>query len=237
MAIVTSERTASVNEWYLDTAHERTNDGQGAVYAGEARAMANHCRSRHALDDRTDRLNMDATDADDRDVTNTDNGTTADSDGPPTYHPVWENRVRFAETDQQRIVFYGEYFTYQDETVSAFLREIAYDYDAIREDGWEIHVVNSSLDYRNPARFEDVLVNEMRVARIGTASIEFDYRTKRKADGKVLVEGSVTHVAVDPETGESTRVPDEFRAAVESFQGGFESALADENSDGVDGDQ
>ena len=30
---------------------------------------------------------------------------------------VWENRVRFEETDLQGVVFYGNYVTYQDETV------------------------------------------------------------------------------------------------------------------------
>lgn len=131
-------------------------------------------------------------------------------------HDVYENRVRFAETDQQGIVFYGEYVTYQDEAMTAFLREIGYDYATLTEREWDIHVANLDLDYRAPARFEDVIVNAIRVESIGHSSITFEYRARR-TDDTVLVEGSVTHVAVD-DTGTPTRVPDDFRDAVVAFQ-------------------
>lgn len=131
-------------------------------------------------------------------------------------HDVYENRVRFAETDQQGVVFYGEYVTYQDEAMTAFLREIGYDYATLTEREWDIHVAHLDLDYRAPARFEDVIVNAIRVESIGHSSITFEYQARR-TDDTVLVEGSVTHVAVD-DTGAPTRVPDEFRDAVCEFQ-------------------
>ena len=145
-----------------------------------------------------------------------------ESDGP-AFQPIFENRVRFAETDQQGIVFYGEYFTFQDEAVSAFFRAIDYGYDRMVDDGWQIHVVNTELNYHTGAEFEDVIVNELRVAHIGTASLEYEYRAKRKRDDEVLADGTVTQVAVDLETEEPTRIPDEFRAAVAAFQGGLEA--------------
>ncbi|MDF9745417.1 acyl-CoA thioesterase [Natrinema salsiterrestre] len=148
---------------------------------------------------------------------------TNDSDDP-SFQPVFENRVRFAETDQQGIVFYGEYFTFQDEAVSAYLRAVDYGYDRMVEDGWQIHVVNTELNYRTGAEFEDVVVNELRVSDVGSASLEYEYRAKRKRDDEILAEGTVTQVAVDLETEEPTRIPDEFRDAVASFQGGLETA-------------
>ncbi|OAQ52835.1 thioesterase superfamily protein [Natrinema mahii] len=144
------------------------------------------------------------------------------ADGP-AFQPVFENRVRFAETDQQGIVFYGEYFTFQDEAVSAFFRAIDYGYDRMRADGWQIHVVNTELNYRTGAEFEDVIVNELRVADIGTSSLEYEYRARRKVDDAVLADGTVTQVAVDTETEEPTRIPDAFREAVAAFQGGLET--------------
>ncbi len=131
---------------------------------------------------------------------------------------VWENQVRFEETDQQGIVFYGNYVTFQDETFNAFVREIGYDYDTIEERGWDIHVVHTSLDYRAPAHFEDVLVNSLRADAIRESSLDFEYAVRRKEDDEVLAEGELTHVAVDHETGKPTRVPDEFRDAVVEFQ-------------------
>ncbi|SEW01841.1 acyl-CoA thioesterase [Natrinema salifodinae] len=147
----------------------------------------------------------------------------ADADGP-AFRTVFENRVRFAETDQQGVVFYGEYFTFQDEAVSAFLRAIDYDYDRMVENGWQIHVVNSELNYRAGAEFGDVIDNELRVAEIGTSSLAFEYRARRRADDAVLADGTVTHVAVDRETEAPTRIPDAFRQAVAAFQGSLESS-------------
>jgi acyl-CoA thioester hydrolase len=152
-----------------------------------------------------------------------DTHETNGSDGP-AFQPVFENRVRFAETDQQGIVFYGEYFTFQDEAVSAFLRAVDYGYDRMVDDGWQIHVVNTELNYRTGAEFEDVIVNELRVSDIGSASLEYEYRATRKRDDELLAEGTVTQVAVDLETEEPTRIPDAFRDAVASFQGGLETA-------------
>jgi len=91
------------------------------------------------------------------------------------------------------------------------------------EDGWQIHVVNTELNYYTGAAFEDVIVNELRVADIGTASLEYEYRATRKGDDEILADGTVTQVAVDRETEEPTRIPDEFRDAVAAFQGGLES--------------
>ncbi len=131
-------------------------------------------------------------------------------------HEVWENDVRFAETDAQGIVFYGNYATYQDETFTAFMEAVGFPYDEIEEEGWDVHVVNMELSYRKPATFRERLTNAMRISAIRNSSVEFAYEC-RNADGELLVEGSVVHVAVD-EDGQPTRVPDDFREAVVAFQ-------------------
>lgn len=141
----------------------------------------------------------------------------ADGPGRERMQDVFENVVRFAETDAQGIVFYGQYVTYQDETFTEYMEAVGFPYDALRQRSWDVHVVNVELDYRAPATFRDRLVNAMRVAAIHDTSIAFDYRCRRAADDAVLVEGSVTHVAVDEE-GTPRRVPEEFRDAVVAFQ-------------------
>ncbi|WP_299265338.1 acyl-CoA thioesterase [Halorientalis sp.] len=130
---------------------------------------------------------------------------------------VWESRVRFEETDRQGVVFYANYVTFQDETFSAFLREIGYSYEDVEAAGWDMHVVNVDIDYRGQASFADELTHGYRIERIGESSMTGEY-VARRADDELLVEGTVTHVAVDSETGEPTRIPDGFRDAVAAFQ-------------------
>ncbi|AXR79060.1 acyl-CoA thioesterase [Natrarchaeobaculum sulfurireducens] len=146
--------------------------------------------------------------------------TDPDADLDPAFQTVFENRVRFAETDLQGVVFYGEYFTYQDEAVTAFFREIGYSYDRMVEAGWQVHVVSASLDYRDGAEFDDRLRNRIRVSDVGTSSLTFEHRIERE-DGSLVAEGTVTHVAVDLETEAPTPLPDDFLEAIATYQGGL----------------
>lgn len=132
-------------------------------------------------------------------------------------HELYENTVRFEETDAQGIVFYGNYATFQDETFTEFMEAVGFPYGGLEERGWEVHVVNLELSYRKPASFRDHLTNGMRASAIRDSSIELAYEC-RNDDGDLLVEGSVTHVAVEVETGEPVRVPEDFREAVVAFQ-------------------
>lgn len=134
---------------------------------------------------------------------------------PPT---VLTNRVRFAETDQQGVVFYGTFFTYQDEAFNAFLREIEYRYQRMRTEGWTTHIVHAELDYEAVAEFEDLIANELRITTIGDSSITFDYTARRDTDGERLASGTATHVTVTIDTHDVCRVPDTFRDAVTAYQ-------------------
>ncbi len=132
-------------------------------------------------------------------------------------HTLYENDVRFEETDAQGIVFYGNYTVFQDETFTEYMAAVGYPYSELDDRGWEVHVVNLELSYRQPATFRDHLMNKMRVSAIRNSSIELEYECYNDA-GDLLVEGTVVHVAVDTETGEPTRVPQEFREAVIAYQ-------------------
>ena len=131
-------------------------------------------------------------------------------------HDVYENTVRFEETDAQGIVFYGNYATYQDETFTAFMDAIGHPYGDVEEYYWDVHVVNMELNYHASARFRDRLVNSMRVSRVNDSSLTLEYEC-RNADGDLLADGTVTHVVVD-DSGSPIRVPDELREAVVAYQ-------------------
>lgn len=147
--------------------------------------------------------------ADETDPSSTDGET-------DPYHDVWETTVRFAETDAQGVVFFGEYLTYLDETVVAYLEAVGYPYEQFVEEGWETHVVNVDVDYHGTASFPDQLTCGLYVDAIRNSSLTFEWRCRRGED--TVASGSVTHVAVDAEGEGTVQVPASFRDAVVAFQ-------------------
>jgi acyl-CoA thioester hydrolase len=133
---------------------------------------------------------------------------------------TYENRVRFAETDLQGVVFYGNYFTYQDETFYEYLRQIGYPNKKLQENEWDVHVIHVSMDFTSFAEFEELLLNTIEITSIGETSLRAEYTVYSQDDNEELATGEVVYVAVGPDS-EPTRVPDDFREAVREFQGGI----------------
>lgn len=125
-----------------------------------------------------------------------------------------EDRIRFDETDQQGVVYYGEFFTFMDEAAMALFRAHGFDVATMRAAGWTTHVVHASMDYRAPARYGDVLVSRAAVGSMGTTSLTVDYEAETRASDEPLVSGEVVYVTVDLETDDPIPVPDAFRAAL-----------------------
>lgn len=147
----------------------------------------------------------------------TERDGTSGGDGPDDpYHDVWETRVRFAETDAQGVVFFGEYLTYLDETFAAYLEAADYPYEQFTEEGWETHVVNVDVDYHGTAGFPDDLTCGIYVDAIRNSSLTFEWRCRRGEE--TVTSGTITHVAVDAEGEGTVRVPDSLRDAVVAFQ-------------------
>ncbi|MFB6310188.1 MAG: acyl-CoA thioesterase [Salinirussus sp.] len=130
---------------------------------------------------------------------------------------LYETVVRFAETDAQGIVFYGTYVTYQDETFTEYMEAVGFPYETLRQEAWDVHVVNLELNFHSQVGFRDRLICGMRIDAIGESSLNFEWACRNAADDSPVADGHVTHVAVD-ESGETVRVPDEFREAVVAFQ-------------------
>ncbi len=137
------------------------------------------------------------------------------ADEDADYHTVFENRIRFAETDAQGVVFFGSYSIYLDETFLAFLRELDHPYEDFDTVPWTLRVAHQELDYHAEATYGDTLTNAMRVERIGTSSLEFAYRAHNQHD-ELVATGALVHVVID-EDGPRP-VPDSLREAIAALQ-------------------
>ncbi len=107
-----------------------------------------------------------------------------------------ELRVRFAEVDALRVVWHGHYVAYFEEGRTAFGRRYAFSYQDILQAGFVAPLVQLSLDYRRPARYDDLLQVRTRMHYDPAARIVFAYEIT-DSDGKVLVTGQSAQVFTD----------------------------------------
>ncbi|HZY74386.1 MAG TPA: thioesterase family protein [Edaphobacter sp.] len=107
-------------------------------------------------------------------------------------------RVRYAETDQMGVVYHANYLVWFEIGRVEFIRQLGLDYKSMeREEGCGIAVVDVSVRYKVPARYDDELTVQTRLIAARGSVIRFGYRIVRMADGALLCEGQTVHVVVD----------------------------------------
>jgi acyl-CoA thioester hydrolase len=124
----------------------------------------------------------------------------------PFRHPFI---VRWAEVDLQSVVFNPHYFAYFDLAITELFRAAFGSYGVLAERGIDLAVGEATARFFAPARFDDELVAEVTVSRMGTTGITTEYDLKRH--DHLLVHGTVRHVVINLGTQEKTPIPDWLR--------------------------
>jgi acyl-CoA thioester hydrolase len=119
----------------------------------------------------------------------------------PATRSVVRMRVRFCETDLMGIVHHGSYVAYMEVGRVEWLRRRGVAYSSWAERGMHLAVVEMSLRYRAPARFDDELDVEVILGETRAASVRFDYRILRASDQLLCAEGSTRLACVDDRQG------------------------------------
>jgi len=127
-------------------------------------------------------------------------------------------RVRFAETDLQGHVFFGEYLTYFDEALTQYQHAIGCTYADLLKAGADLFYIRSECDFKSEAFFEDVLNVHARVGQIGNSSIVFEFAAIKAHNDEWVATGKIIAVTVDPKTKKPMRVPEVFREAVAKYE-------------------
>jgi acyl-CoA thioester hydrolase len=127
---------------------------------------------------------------------------------PVAARSVVRVRVRFCETDLMGIVHHGSYPAYLEVARVEWLRRRGVAYGSWTSRGMHLAVVELSLRYRTPARFDDQLDVEATLGLVRAASMRFDYRLVRVSDGVLVAEGSTLLACVD-EAGTPRRMKPE----------------------------
>jgi acyl-CoA thioester hydrolase len=127
-------------------------------------------------------------------------------------------KVRYAETDAQGHVFFGNFYTYFDEALLAYMRATGYSYQDLLGDGMDFLYVESNCRHHAPAHFDDVLNVGARVGRIGNSSLTFEFSIIRDDPEQLVATGHIVAVNVDKGSRRPVPVPESLRCAVHEYE-------------------
>lgn len=117
-------------------------------------------------------------------------------------------RVIYGDTDQMGVVYYANYFRYFELSRSEFFRSLGGSYVELEKQGFGLPVVEANARYRSPAKYEDVILIEVKLAELKRASMRFEYVVRREANRDELVSGHTVHACIGP-GGKPTGLPPE----------------------------
>lgn len=124
-------------------------------------------------------------------------------------------RVRYGECDAQLVVFNARYGDYADLAATEYFRAIFGGIQNLLARNLDTQVVHYSIDWKSPARFDDVLGVRVRTTRVGTTSFALGMEFFVAGSQADVATAELAYVMVSTPAFTKTAVPDDLRAALE----------------------
>ena len=128
-------------------------------------------------------------------------------------------RVRYIECDAQKVVFNSRYAEYVDVAINEFLRAIGVLPDFI-DGSLDFQLVKQTIEWKAPARFDQVLELSVAAIRLGTTSFTLGTTFRIAGEEKVIVTVETVYVLVDARTLTKLALSDALRAAIDAGAAG-----------------
>lgn len=122
-------------------------------------------------------------------------------------------RVRYSETDQMGVVYHGNYAQYFEMGRVEWLRNMGVSYKWMEENGVMLPVVSLTMNYKKPARYDDLITVKTIFKSQTSVKIEFDYEIYNEQKELLTIAHSVL-VFVDMKTARPMLPPDYIKAKI-----------------------
>jgi acyl-CoA thioester hydrolase len=126
-------------------------------------------------------------------------------------------RVRYSETDQMGVVYHGSYIPYFEIGRVEWLRKLGVSYKNMEQDGIALPIVSMHINYKKPARYDEVLNVKTTLKKHASVKIEFDCEIKNER-GDLLTTAHFILVFVDIKTGRPLSPPDYIKTILEKIE-------------------
>jgi acyl-CoA thioester hydrolase len=126
-------------------------------------------------------------------------------------------RVRYAETDQMNVVYYGNYAQYFEVARAESIRNLGFTYKEMEKAGVMMPVVEMQTKYLRPAHYDDLLTIKTTLRELPEDHrILFEHEVYNQAK-KLLTLGKVILYFVKIGSFEKTGMPESLRLLLSPF--------------------
>ena len=128
-------------------------------------------------------------------------------------------RVRWMECDAQGIVFNGAYLGYLEVGQAEYFRNLGFSIYQIAHAGYfDMAVVKTVLEYKAPARVDEMLDLYVGISNIGNTSMTLDMEIHREGNARLLTVIQGIYVGYDATTSATLSVPAEIRELITGYE-------------------
>jgi len=124
---------------------------------------------------------------------------------------------RYAEIDQQGVVFNGHYLTWFDEALTGFLDDVGLAYPDLIASGHDVVLVHTEIDYLASVRWRDSVRVAVACERLGSTSFTVNFGVLRHGAAtqeQIAVRSRSTYVVVSTDDGTKRPIPGPLREAL-----------------------
>jgi acyl-CoA thioester hydrolase len=125
-------------------------------------------------------------------------------------------RVRYAETDQMGVVYYGNYATYYEVARVECIRALGFSYKALEDSGVMLPVLENYSKYIRPAKYDDLLTVKVVIKELPSTRITFHYEIFNE-ENTLLNIGTTTLVFIDKHSGRPVKPTTVIMEALQPF--------------------
>ena len=123
------------------------------------------------------------------------------------YESTTQLRVRYAETDQMNVVYYGNYAQYFEVGRVESIRQLGYTYKDMETSGVIMPVVEMHIRYLRPATYDDLITVKTTIRELtDNHRCEF-FQDVYNEQGKLLAAGRVVLYYLEAGTRQKTIIP------------------------------
>lgn len=123
----------------------------------------------------------------------------------------WPVRVYYEDTDAGGVVYYANYLKFFERARTEYLRALGFEQDDLRARYGILFAVKSvAVDYRAPARFNDLLWVQAKLTECRRASLNFEQALGRLGEAESLCTAGVRIACLDAATFRPCPMPDQL---------------------------